>query len=212
MRRGLLSILTVATIFVLIGTTSAFAQLTWEVGAKGGLSIGDLIGNDASDSLYVNSVRTGFAGGAFITANLNKDFAIRLEGLYVQKGAKSDDAGDTYTIKLDYFEIPVLAVIKLPVNEKIEVQGFAGVSFAFNVSAKVSDGEEIDIKDDIKSADYGLTVGAGVAYDIGSAKILLDGRWTYGLNKIDDTTRDLDVKNSDFLIMAGVGIPIGGGM
>jgi hypothetical protein len=99
-------------------------------------------------------------------------------------------------------------VIKLPAAEKLEVQGFAGVSVAFNMSAKVSDGGEDDIKEFIKGTDFGLTVGAGLAYDLGSAKILFDGRWTYGLTSIDDTEAAWDVKNSDFLVMAGVGIPI----
>ncbi|MBI4720357.1 MAG: PorT family protein [Chitinivibrionia bacterium] len=207
MRKGLLSILTLATIFVLIASTSAFAQLTWEVGAKGGLSIADIMGDDV-DSTGTTDMRLGFAGGAFVTANINKDFAVRLEALYVQKGAKGDFEDETITMKLDYIEVPILAVIKLPAAEKLEVQGFAGVSLAFKMSAKVSDGGEEDIDEYIKGMDYGLTVGAGLAYDLGTAKILFDGRWTYGLSSIDDTDTEWDVKNSDFLVMAGVGIPI----
>jgi hypothetical protein len=216
MKKGLLSIITLTAIFILVASTGAFAQLTWEIGAKGGLSFSDFIGDDA-DSTGVTDMRMGFVGGAFVTAHINDDFAVRVEGLYVQKGTTCDELGIDEKIKLDYFEVPILAVIKLPASEKFEVNGFAGPTIAFNITSEYTAegdfmGTPIDITEDledVKSTDFGLTVGAGFAYDLGSAKIVFDGRWVYGLTSIDDSTEDFNIKNSSFALRAGIAIPIG---
>lgn len=213
MKKGLLSIIAMTAFFVLIASSSAFAQLTWEVGVKGGLSISDLTGDDA-DSTGVTDMRMGFVGGAFVTAHINDDFAVRVEGLFVQKGTTCDEGGIDEKLKLDYIEIPVLAVIKLPATEKVEVNGFAGPTIGLKMTSEYTEeGEGIDYTEDlddyIKGTDFGLTVGAGMAYDLGSVKILFDGRWVYGLTTIDDTEDELTIKNSCFEFMAGVAIPIG---
>ena len=201
---------------MLIQTGNSFAQVTWDYGVKGGIDFANITGDD-TDSLGVDTSKIGAVGGAFLTAHLNDDFAVRVEGLFVQRGAKREAGEYTGKLKLDYFEIPLLAVIKLPVTETVMIYGFAGPSIAFNLSAEVTNkgpdvpaaDRERDLDDEIKGIDYGFAVGSGFEVDLGGASILFEGRWVYGLNSINDTARELDINNINYALMAGVAVPIG---
>jgi hypothetical protein len=69
------------------------------------------------------------------------NIGFRLEGLYVQKGAKADEEitpGNTVevTSKLDYIEFPILFVYTFPAGETLDFNLFAGPTLGFNISAK----------------------------------------------------------------------------
>ena len=111
-------------------------------------------------------------------------------------------------MKLDYIEIPLFAVAEFKAAEKMMVNVYAGPSLGILASAKM---EDEDIKDYVKSTDFGIAGGVGFTYDIETVKILLEGRYTLGLTSIDDSGEDADVKNGNFAVMAGFSIPFGGG-
>jgi hypothetical protein len=214
MKRYLMSVLALTLILALLPMTNAAAQMAWEGGVKGGINLAKFWGDDAEDLDY----KIGAVGGAFVMANVSEMFGVRLEGLYSQKGAKATD--DTTNIELkakfDYIEFPVLAVLSFAAAEKMNVNVFAGPAVAFLVSAKgeLAQGGvavEIDVKDFVKSLDFGGVIGAGFSYDFESAKAFIEGRYTIGLISTDDTDFDADEKNSALSIMGGFSIPFGGG-
>jgi len=204
---------------VLLAATATRAA-TWQVGVKGGVAIQKLHGDDViSDQV---ESRTGFAGGAYFQSDLSRNFGLRLETLYFMKGASADSADVSLTIKLDYVEFPLLAVAHLPVSEKARVDIFGGPTFSFNTSAKAEASlggfsGSFDIGDAIKSFDFGLTFGAGLNFDVGSAIVGIDGRYGFSLDTIADSdflndsgaSGSADVKNGGFAVMASVGIPVG---
>ena len=199
---------------------AAVQAATWQVGVKGGVAVQKLGGDDVNSDQVDN--RTGFVGGAYFQSDVSRNFGVRLETLYFMKGASADSAGVSVTVKLDYVEFPLLAVAHVPVSETARVDIFGGPTFAFNTSAKAEASfgglsGSVDIGDGVKSFDFGLTFGAGMSFDAGSAVIGIDGRYGFGLDSIvdSDALSDLgfngnaDVKNKGFAVMASIGIPVG---
>jgi opacity protein-like surface antigen len=197
---------------------------TWQVGVKGGVAIQTLRGDDVNSDQVDN--RTGFAGGAYFQSDLSRNFGLRLETLYFMKGASADiDTLGTHasvTVKLDYVEFPLLAVAHLPLSEKARVDIFGGPTFAFNTSAKAEAtvngfSGSADIGDGVKGFDFGLTFGAGINFNVGSAIIGIDGRYGFGLDSVVDSDalnnvgfdRNADAKNRGFAVMASIGVPVG---
>ncbi len=141
------------------------------------------------------------------------------------------DPSDTYlgtatfsgenTLTFDYFEFPLLAVVSFPVSESATFDFFAGPALAFNTKAEVefemtismdgesqTDAETEDIKDEVEGMDFGGVLGAGVSFDLDSVVLFGEARWTYGFKEIDKSSDNLDIKNSAFGFMVGVGIPL----
>jgi opacity protein-like surface antigen len=216
MSKKLLSVLAVVAMLAALVSTTALAEMNLEVGAKGGINIGDIWGSDA-DSLGVDtSSRVGFLGGAFLGATFNENFGARLEVLYAQRGQKSTIDDVEYTMKLDYVEIALYGTASYPASDMVSVYGFAGPYVGFNSKAEISNGETEDIKDNIKSTDFGLGGGAGVSYmATDMLKIFLEAQYNIGLMSIDDSDSDWTVKNQGVGVTVGVGVPLstnGGGM
>ncbi len=207
MKRYLMSVLALTVIVALLPMSSAMAQLTWEGGVKGGISMANFYGDDVEDT----SMKIGAVGGAFVTAHINEMIGVRLEALYVQKGAEAEDSVgttvETVKAKYDYLEIPLLAVAQFEAAEKMMINVYAGPALGILVSAKV---EDVDVKDFTKSMDFGIAGGAGFSYAMEAFTILLEARYTLGLMSLDDTEAEADVKNGNFSIMGGFSIPFGG--
>lgn len=207
MKRIIVTVLGVA--LVLTATTGVFAQtaLTGFTGKgfKVGLNLANITGGDAPDE---TSMRMGFAGGGWITYAFSDLFAVQPELFYTMKGYKYDYTDpitlqtETYTFKADYIEIPVLAKISLSGASNFKPNFYAGPSFAFLLSAKNGD---TDVKDNMKSTDFGLIGGVGADYLLGTGKITFDVRYNVGLTSTDDSGNDFDVKNSAITFLVGYG-------
>jgi hypothetical protein len=215
------------TVLVLAASTmfgaAAVHAATCLVGVKGGVAI-EKLGGDDVNSDQVES-RTGFVGGAYFETDLSRHFGVRLETLYFMKGASADSADVSATVKLDYVEFPLLAVAHLPVSEKARIDIFGGPTFSFNTKAQVeaslgSLSGSVDIGNAVKGFDFGLTFGAGINFDVGSAILGIEGRYGFGLDSVADPdfaddsgfsgiSQDADVKTHGFAVMASVGIPVG---
>jgi opacity protein-like surface antigen len=234
--KGHALVVAVAGLLVCLIAGSAAAQVTWETGFKGGLGFGKLRGDTQVAEVVdpgppvialsgdLNGFRTGFAGGAFVTARITEAFGIRLEALYAQKGGKgtvtvtqdgSPVGTATFTFKLDYFEVPVLAVGSFPAGAKAKVNVFGGPAVAFKARANVRAeaqgvSDQQDIGDSVESTDFGIAAGAGVSFAASErTNIVIDGRYTLGLSKVDKGGTDL--KNGGLVFLAGLSFPLGGG-
>jgi hypothetical protein len=215
-------------------STGAAAQMKWEIGVKGGVTLADLRGDDAFVHRYDGSKagdwggRFGFGGGAFATVNANDCVAFQIEVLFVQKGAEASLADSLFVSKSvrffdgdiefthSYIEIPMLAVFSRRTTDRMTLSALAGPVVAFNLSSKLGfegtiGGTSVDEKFDIenvKSVDVGAAIGLGGAVDVGQVVIVFDGRWTLGLVSTDDSDSDLDLKNSSLAFMAGIAFPL----
>lgn len=199
---------------MLVGAINADAKKY--AGIKGGVNMADL----SADAEVVDntSMRNGFSGGAFYGVDVNPQFGVRGEALYVMKGVKGDittQDGDVHdgTISVDYIDIPLLFVANLATGDKIGLNLFAGPSFNFNIKSEVSteDGVE-DRKDGTKSFEFGAVIGGGLEYILSSCSIIADVRYSMGASSIveDVEGQSIDVKNRGIGIMAGLKFGLGG--
>jgi hypothetical protein len=206
--------------FVVLGLLSASlilppampAQNTVHVGPMAGVSFAKFHGSDVGDQ----KTRTGFAAGGFAELAFHPNFALELQGLYVQKGAKAEADGIEGTFVLDYIEIPLLlkAIYVVEGTTRIAPNVFLGPAVGFKTRCKVkatsggsTDEETCDnLALDIKSTDFSVVFGAGV--DLGP--VAVQGRYDLGLNKLQDVSPEVDVKTSAWIFTAGFRLPIGG--
>lgn len=174
-------------------STVAFSQMKY--GVKAGLVSANQDWSAGGISISPDA-KIGAALGLFVKFELSEKFALQPELLYVMKGAKMDagifgeEMSGEMKLNANYLSIPVIA--------KYYFGGFnlqAGPTFDFLMSAKsVYDGEDEDIKDELKGMDLGLAFGAG--YDL-PAGIGFDLRYIIGLSDINgsEDMEGVEIKN-----------------
>lgn len=154
------------------------------LGIKGGVNFADQSITDIS-----TSTKTGFHGGAYVIVAFSEKWGIQPEVLYSAQGSELPDEISEF----NYMTIPVLLRWKPVSVLSIE----AGPQFSALLDAKI-DGE--DLKDQFKSSDFGLAVGATVHLPLGfNAGV----RYNWGFTNVSELEDDIEVKNTTFQIYAG---------
>lgn len=202
-----------ATLFAL-GVAPATAQAQTTLSLRVGPSIATLGGDDVTDA----DSRTGLNVGAGVTFGVSENLGVLVGGTYAQKGATQDIDGAQGTLKLDYFEIPVLLQLGVPTSGSISPRFFLGPAVGAEIGCEAEfpqggvtvTGDCDELGADIKSVDIGAMGGAGLSLSTGDAlSITLDIFYNLGLSTIDDTADPDDVKNRAWSILGGVSIPVG---
>jgi hypothetical protein len=196
-KRGTVLIMLAALLFM----TNGVAQM--QIGPKAGINIANLGGDDA-DELVGESLdsKTGFGGGIFFMYQFSNMFAIQPEAYYSMKGATYKEGGGELTITLDYFEVPLLLKLIIPIEgSNIRPSIFAGPAIGFNTTAKLKvefdgESEEEDLKDDTESTDFSLVFGGGIGFMVGKNELGVDIRYILGLSTIDNSSDAFDLKNN----------------
>ena len=176
-------------------------------GAKGGINLANIVGDDAGDA----NMFVGFNAGFFVEIPVTDKLTIQPEILYSAQGSKSEGPlnieGDIYdvkaTLKMNYINVPVM--FKYQVADKFSLE--AGPYVGFLTKAKLEfdieglgSGTE-DMKDNVKSTDFGI--GVGMNYEF-SDVIFANARYQAGLTEIGDSEAGGNsVKNSVFQIGLG---------
>lgn len=176
-------------------------------GAKGGINLANIVGDDAGDA----NMFVGFNAGFFVEIPVTDKLTIQPELLYSAQGSKSEGPlvieGNVYdveaTIKLNYINIPVM--FKYQVADKFSLEAGPYVGFLTNAKMKVEvvgyGSDTVDMKDMVKSTDFGL--GVGMNYEF-SDVVFANARYQGGLTQIGDTGEGDDIKNSVFQVGLGV--------
>lgn len=171
-------------------------------GAKAGLNLANIVGDDAGDA----NMFVGFNVGMFVEIPVTDKLTIQPEVLYSAQGSKSEGNFDGYdfdaTLKLNYINVPVM--LKYQVADKFSLEAGPYVGFLTSAKMKVEvsgfGSETVDMKDMVKSTDFGL--GLGMNYEF-SDVIFANARYQAGLTQIGDTGEGDDIKNSVFQIGLG---------
>ena len=175
-------------------------------GAKGGINLANIVGDDAGDA----NMFVGFNAGFFVEIPVTDKLTIQPEILYSAQGSKSEGPlvidGSLYdvkaTMKLNYINIPVM--FKYNVAEKFSLEAGPYVGFLTTAKMKVDvDGygsATEDMKDLVKSTDFGIALGMN--YDF-SDVIFANVRYQGGLTQIGDTGEGDNIKNSVFQLGLG---------
>jgi opacity protein-like surface antigen len=184
----------------LAGQVQAQDQMNMYFGFVGGGTYFKTFGSDAPAN---GTYEFGFQGGAFFQVAVNPNFAVDLGANYVQKNSGVE--GSTEKLKLAYLEVPLRVNVVFPFADEWYGSVFTGASLGFALSCKEA---SVDCKDDLKSTDFGVPVGAGIGYKLQSGVyVALEGQYSYGL--VDIPEQDgVAVKNRGWSASLRVGIPI----
>lgn len=186
-RAGIIALLVIAV--------PATARSQVSLGVKGGVSFGTL-SNKQPDW----KSRTGFAAGIAVDMRA-KVIGIQPELLYVQKGVEIDGtpSSSSDAPKLAYLELPILVKVTIP-TPGIQPMIYAGPSVMFRLSCSFGG---VDCTDQVKSTDYGAVLGGGLRFG-GNHGLTVEGRYTWGLNDINDPSAGVKQNTRTFLLLAGV--------
>jgi len=204
-----------AVLLLALNLSPAFAQQRWSIGPRVGANIATLRG-DVTNNKWV----PGWSAGGFIMYSDINHFGISGDILFSQKGAKFENVvvGNgraTYTQRINYLEIPVLARYFLTLSGNFRPNFFIGPSVAFRLNAKLknysidnTDQPDDDITDFFRPADLGVVGGIALNFEVAKGKrILLDARYTHGLT--DATISTDGVYNSAVTLNLSYGFGIG---
>ncbi|MGG9962794.1 porin family protein [Ferruginibacter sp. SUN106] len=182
---------TVAIAAILI-TATATAQKA-NIGIKAGLNVSN-IHND-NDVKY--DTKTGVHVGLIGHFHLSKEFAIQPEIVYSQQGAKYTIANVESTLKLDYINVPVM--FQYMFDNGLRLQAGPQVGFLASAKADASNGPTADVKNDFKSVDFAVGVGAG--YLFVPTGFGIDARYNLGLS---DIRKNISVQSTNRGFQLGV--------
>ncbi|MFT3822463.1 MAG: porin family protein [Chitinophagaceae bacterium] len=195
-----------------IAITTAFAQV--RLGVEAGLNLANQ--HIQADVLGYSVGRTGnsigsFHLGAVAEIEVAKNFYVRPKLLLSGKGAcfKGDNdlgfGSDKVTLRPYYLELPVNAVYKYTLKNKMKLFAGFGPSFAYGLFGNIKSGNQKDdvFQDDgFKRFDFGLNYLAGVEFAKGLVASIY---YTQGLSNAynGNTDENLKWKNRVFSISIG---------
>jgi hypothetical protein len=168
----------VPALAALILTSAAVAQAQVGGGIKAGVNFATLSGITDVDT----EQRVGLVAGGFMTVGIVPSLAFEPEVLFSMQGSKlhvsKSGVSTDAKANIDYVQIPLLLRIGNSGKSTASLYAVVGPSIGFLMGAKI-DGE--DFSDELKKADVGLVVGAGVTL----TRFLIEGRYTVGLTDLN---------------------------
>lgn len=173
----------------------ANAQET-KFGLKAGLNIANQKFEVEGSSMTANSI-VGLQVGGFTEIKVDDKFAIQPEVLLSTEGSKLKADGEELLFNLSYINVPVMA--KFYPAPKFNIQAGPQLGFLVSAKGKYNGGSKEDIKDDLKSTNFGVNFGAGYEF---TENCLIDLRYNLGLSNISDSDGG-EIKGSVFSIALG---------
>jgi Outer membrane protein beta-barrel domain len=189
---------------------SSFAQVKISGGVLAGVNMANIKIDPTPTGVDFSNL-TGFAAGAVLNFEFAGGFGVQVEPMYIQNGSKVSDNGTELKIKANYIDIPAMLVYTFATGQgEVEPYVMAGPVLGIRLSAKETDGGEVDIKDYTKSTNFSGTFGAGVKIPVGMNKIFVEGRYTIGFSDINnDFAPGYTIKTKGLAFFAGITFPFG---
>lgn len=173
---------TILTAIVLV--LLSFSAKAQYFGIKGGLNFSNLNVDNVSDK----NMRSGYHFGAYANLPITQGFSIQPEVLYSTKGNKANykfgPISEDVTTKLNYIDVPILAVIRLGDMAQLEVGPYFGllVNSKLKYEGAFEGSDDLD-NDAFKTLDYGIAAGFAVNLSF----LQIGARYNYGLQEIQDS-------------------------
>jgi|GEM_PF-723130 len=212
---------------VLLFMTNGIAQV--QLGLQAGANFGNFNFDPEPDGFEV-STRTGLVIGGIFSYNFSPMLALQVEPAYVQKGGTttSEETIEGMSIKIvgaidaAYIDVPVYLKVVLA-DGSVQPYLLGGMYLAFLMGDAILTVDEVTIDGvdftsefsdleeevDVTSTDYGIGVGGGVIFGVGSVNLFVEALYNLGLANINnDPDDDTTVKLSGFQIKGGVMFPL----
>ena len=178
------------------------------VGVKGGYAWSNLKFAGATDIPTLTDIKNP-VGGIYFSIGLGL-FSIQPEILYIRQGARMEALPDWMEDRVDYIQVPLLLKIHVlpgPISPMI----YGGPYGAYLLSAKGvafigGVNQSTDIKDQIKSTDYGVVFGGGIDFRLPVIKLSAEVRYNLGLaNVAKNPDPGMSVKTKSLMVLVGIG-------
>lgn len=181
-------------------------------GVIGGLSVATLNFSEPSGTAPTDRFlrRRGGALGAVLLVPVSRRAALRIDPMYLQKGTVFDTFGQQSRLVLEYFEVPILAIVELT-RGAARPYVVGGPSAGYLLKAKVKTGGSTeDVKDEFENADFGVTVGGGVTLSTARKTFFIEARYSAGLTNISKETDDsVNAKTRGVVVMGAIAWRLG---
>lgn len=152
------------------------------------------------------STRTGLHAGGFLLVGPSPYFAIESGLFYAQKGASLGTVFDHGSVTLDYVQLALLAVPRVPVGGNARACALLGGTVNRNIKAEQTvDGVYEDLDGKIRKIDFDLLFGLGLEVVTTYGVVVFDVRYEYGLETIDVSEDPDDVRHRVLTIGGGFG-------
>jgi hypothetical protein len=223
MKKGIVVLFVLFSVFTYAQTTKL------RFGVHAGLNYSGLRGYTIPANItsqYDESAAFGYLGGISLTYPLKEKISLRVELNYERKTQKADNTIEirnsfeepaqlySFTSKrhYDYLVLPILLQYRFTDKNSFFVHGGPFVGYLLNatltsdLNAPELDNSDVDLSDDYKKLDYGLTVGLGKNFDIGNQNSLhVEIRNNLGLAKINasDVWNGGDVRTNSLSFLVG---------
>ena len=156
--------------------------------------------------------RFGIGGGIYVGGAVWKDFDLRLEANYVQKGATLNVGRWSIEWQLDYLEVPLLLYYNLMPISRTSVQFYGGVAYNYGHQLQVEEGDNLGydlegvlgqnvplesgtveiggeqvprtalVIEDVETTELSYMLGMGFSVPIGAVNLTFDARYTAALS------------------------------
>jgi hypothetical protein len=195
------TIIVLAALFV---TIQGIRAQEFRLGVSGGIDASRMTISGATGGPL--KTKSGLTGGIVGEAKFSSLFGIQLEVNYSSQGTGivAEDGEQTGSLNLEYLTIPVLA--KLYGTPKFSVYAGPQIGFLLKGEQQISNQEDSDLKELLKSTDFYAVFGSEYRFANG---IFISGRYHYGLSNIVDseieTTR---LKNRYFSVRIGYSVKL----
>jgi hypothetical protein len=206
MRIGFWAVRVAAGVAMLLGVPH-IAAAQEEAAFKGGIAVSRLTGADYWDERLL---ATSFGGHVRFRVG---PLLLQPELHVVTKGATASAAAEDEQLRLEYVEVPALLVLPLRFGD-IEVFAVGGPALMLESRCRYvirQDGLRSNFPCDPpveptfnrRVFDYGLVAGAGLSHRIGTGRVLLEARHTWGMRDIHSGAEGSTVHNRTFSVMLG---------
>ena len=148
------------------------------IGIKGGVNLYNI----HNDNNVTYDPKVGFNVGLLGHIHLSKQFALQPEIQYSLQGAKFDINNNTTKYNMNYINVPVLLQYMWDNGFRLQAGPQAGL--LISAKSKTND-TSVDIKDNFKPIDLGVSFGAGYIHP--STGIGIDARYNLGLTNLNET-------------------------
>jgi len=193
-----------ALVVVLAAVTAAPLAAQPELGVKVGMTFGNISNKGVLPGDL--ETRTGVAGGIALVAR-GGIVGVGIEGLYAQRGLRSDQSLATARTRLDYLDVPAYLRVSLP-TPGVRPFVYAGPQLSFEVKCRRANGADCqpEAAGERKKTTYAGIIGAGVRLG-GRTGLTIEGRYVYGLSdlKVETITSSDSFRHRTLLLLIGVG-------
>ena len=166
--------------------------------------------------------RAAVAIGGVAEYHFSPAVGLSVQPMYSQQGGKlvfdvpvPTPLNSESTTKLGYVDIPVMLKVQLG-SSTVRPYLTTGFTLGFLTSAKyVAAGEEMNLKDDIKSTNSSWNIGGGLNVPAAGKTVFLEGRYSWGLTDINDgpqiqaLSASTELKTTGVQFLVGVTFPVG---